>query len=452
MVAGIKSRSCVIVTLPFQMVSLTVVLTILIVAPGSAEDWPVWRGPRGDGTSLEQEVPTRWSATDNIAWKVEIPGVGHASPIVSGDYVFVVSCIEETAERVLLCLQRQSGKTVWRTTVIRAPLEAIHRLNSRASSTPATDGDCVYVSFLEPDGSSVPAEVIRQRSGILRADNTGKPVSPGKMCIAAFDMNGNRKWIARPGEFSSVWGYCASPIMFDDKVIINGDHDGDAYIVALDRKTGEIAWKIARENRIRSHCVPLIRTLNGRTQMMVAGSHSIVSYDPRDGSKHWYIMGPKGRAIASPVFASGLLFVSAAYPDREMLAVRPHGHGDVSETHIAWRNVQSASYVPSPIAVEDYFLAVSDSGIASCFDTATGKRHWRQRIGKGHSAALVTTSDLVYILSDAGITRVVRAGVQFELIAENPIGERCYASPAISRGQIYLRSEKHVFCIGEDRR
>ncbi|SVC75468.1 uncharacterized protein METZ01_LOCUS328322 [marine metagenome] len=238
--------------------------------------------------------------------------------------------------------------------------------------------------------------------------------------------------------------------MFEDKVIINGDHDGDAYIVALDRKTGKTVWKVARKNRIRSHCTPLIRKLYGKVQMIVAGSHSIVSYDPQDGSRHWYTVGPKGRAVASPVCASGLFFVSAAYPSKEMLAIRPDGHGDVTKTHIAWRNHQSAPYVPSPIAVGDYFLAVSDNGIASCFDAATGKRHWRERIGKGHSAAPVTAGGLTYFVSDAGVTRVVRVGTHFELIADNTIGERCYASPAISRGQIFLRSEKHLFCIGKD--
>jgi len=431
------------------VVRLAWLTTVLLVSSSSAEDWPAWRGPRGDGTSLEQEVPTRWNARDNVAWKVEIPGVGHASPIVFGDYVFIATCLEESEERVLVCLDRNTGKRIWQRVVIRAPLEAVHRLNSRASITPATDGRRVYVSFLESDGSTVPAEVIRQRSGDLRADNTGKPVSPGKMCIAAYDMNGNLDWIVRPGGFASVWGYCASPVVFEDKVIINGNHDGDAYIVALDRKTGDVVWKVARENRIRSHCVPLIRDLDGRTQMVIAGSHSIVSYDPRNGSQHWHTVGPKGRAVASPVFTSGLLFVSAAYPAREMLAIHPNGRGDVTETHIAWRNRQSAPYVPSPIAVADCFVAVSDDGIASCFDATTGKRHWRERIGKRHSAALVSAGGLVYFLSDAGVTRVVKAGARFELIAENPLNERCYASPAISREQIFLRGEKHLFCIGK---
>ena len=430
----------------FQSASL---LAALLVSSGSAEDWPAWRGPRGDGTSLEQAVPTQWNETENISWQVEIPGIGHASPIVLGDYMFLVTCIEETRERMLLCLDRRTGKTLWRRVVIRAPLEAIHQLNSRASSTPATDGKYVYVSFLEPDGSTVPAEVVRKRSGELRADNTGKAVNPGRMCVAAYDLSGQRQWITRPGGFASVWGYCASPIVFEDNVIINGDHDGDAYIVALDRKTGETVWKVPRENRIRSHSVPLIRKFDGRIQMMVAGSHSIVSYDTNDGEKHWYTVGPKGRAVASPVFATGLLLVSTAYPDREFLAIRPDGHGDVTDTHIAWRNGQSVPYVPSPISVGDYLLAVSDDGIASCFNAATGKRHWRKRIGKRHSAALVAAGGLVYFLSDAGVTRVVRPGTQFELIAENRIGERCYASPAISRGQIFLRSDKHLFCVGE---
>ncbi len=199
-----------------------------IVAAGCTtmvEDWPAWRGPRGDGTSLENEVPTRWSETDNIAWKVEVPGEGHASPIVWGDRLYLVTCTPETEERILLCLDRKTGREVWRTVVLRAPLEAMHRLNSRASSTPATDGELVYVSFLEPDGSAVPAEVVRERSGQLRANNAGLPVNPGRMFVAAYDMEGNWKWTARPGIFVSVWGYCSSPVVFDDKIILNGDHD-----------------------------------------------------------------------------------------------------------------------------------------------------------------------------------------------------------------------------------
>ena len=423
----------------------------LIAATAFADDWPMWRGPRGDGSSTETRIPTTWSATDGIAWKVAIPGEGHASPIVLGDRIFVVTCDLKTTERLLLCLDRKSGVTLWRKTVFRAPLEARHRLSSCASSTPATDGEYVYVSFLEPDGSVVPAEVVRRRSGKLRADNSGRPVNPGKMLIAAYDLDGKRRWLVRPGDFASVWGYSSCPVVFENTVILNGDHDGEAYIVALQRKTGDVAWKVPRENRIRSHCTPLIRVIEGAPHMFVTGSHSIVSYDPRDGSKHWFTRGPRGRAVASPVMAKGLLLVSTAYPDRELLAIRPDGRGDVTATHVAWRSRQSAPYVPSPIAVGEYFLVVSDQGIASCFDVASGTRHWRERIGKGHSASPVTANGLVYFVSDAGVARVIRPQKKFELVAENALKERCYASPAVSQGRIFLRGERHLYCIAGSR-
>ena len=158
----------------FRLTTLTIMLFAIV---GRTEDWPAWRGPRGDGTSLERNIPQRWSETDNIAWKVKLPGLGHASPIVHGQYVFIATCLEEKQQRVLLCLNRKTGQTVWQTVVLQAPLEAVHHLNSRASSTPATDGERVYVSFLQPDGSTVPAEEVRKRSGDLRADNTGRPVN-----------------------------------------------------------------------------------------------------------------------------------------------------------------------------------------------------------------------------------------------------------------------------------
>ena len=163
----------------------------------------------------------------------------------------------------------------------------------------------------------------------------------------------------------------------------------------------------------------------------------------------WFTKGPQGRAVASPVFTNGLLLVCAAYPDREMLAIRPDGRGDVSETHVVWRSGRSVPFVPSPIAAGDYLVVVSDAGIASCLDARSGKRHWQNRIGGGHSASLVLAGGLVYFLSDNGVTKIVRPGKEFELVAENVIDEHCYASLAISRGQIFLRSEKHLFCIGK---
>ncbi len=413
-----------------------------------AEHWPQWRGLRGDGSSREEGIPTRWSSTENIHWKVKLPGQGHASPIVWGDRLFVVAGLPTTNERVLLCLDRLSGDTLWQSTVLTAPLEKMHELNSYASGTPATDGMFVVVAFLEPDGSEVDAAVVRARAGTLRANNKGKPVSPGNMVVAAFDFEGRRRWLVRPGPYISVWGFCASPVFFGDNVILSGDHDGDAYLVALDRRSGETVWKVPRQHRIRSHSTPIIREIDGRTQLLMSGAHEIVSYNPSDGSEHWRINGPQGRAVASLVYDGTHLLVPCGYPSRRVWAVRPDGRGDVTDTHVAWRIKQACPYVPSPVVVNGYFVMVSDNGVASCYRAADGEKLWMERIGRRYSASLVSVGELIYFLSDDGDTKIVRAGETFDVVAENPLAEPCYASPAISQGQIFVRGERRLFCIG----
>ena len=387
---------------------------------GQAEEWPCWRGPRGDGTSVEQNVPTRWGAQDNIAWKVAVPGVGHASPIAWQDRVFLVTCLDNSADRVLICLDRDSSKTLWQKTVVQAPLEDKHALNSFASSTPATDGQNVYVTFLAQDD----------------------------MVVAAYDFAGEQRWIVRPGEFHSKHGYCSCPVLFEDKVIVNGDHDGEAYLVALDRETGKIVWKTPRENKTRSYVTPLVRQIDGQPHLILSGSKSVASFDPRSGSRWWVIDGPTEQFVASMVYNGTLLFMTAGFPDHHILAIKPDGRGNVTDTHVVWRTTENTSYVPSPIVVGEYFLVVADNGIASCYDAASGKRQWKERIGRRYSASLVTAGGLVYFTSDDGLTTVVRPGPTFEAIATNDLGEPCFASMAIHRGQILLRAEKHLYCIG----
>lgn len=448
-----RARRVLQQTRSFHQLGLLLLLAAGVVTGlhrvAQAENWPQWRGSRGDGSSAESNVPVRWSTSDNVAWKVEVPGQGHASPIVWGDRVFLVATLPETRERVLLCLDRRSGRTIWRSTVFAAPLEKMHKLNSYASGTPATDGELVYVAFLEPNGSEVDAGVVRARAGKLRANNAGIPVTPGKMVVAAFDFDGKRRWIVRPGPYISVWGFCSCPVLFEDKVILNGDHDGDAYLVALNRLTGNTVWNVPRRQRIRSHSTPIIRQVDGRTQMFMSGAHEIVSYNPHDGTEHWRINGPEGRAVASLVYDGSRILVPCGYPSRRIWAVRPDGRGDVTDTHVEWRLKQACPYVPSPVVVNGYFLMVADNGVASCYDATTGAQHWVERIGRRYSSSIVNVGDLVYFLSDDGDTKVVRAGKTFDLVAENAIGEPCYASPAISRGQIFIRGERHLFCLGD---
>lgn len=390
--------------------------------PAAAENWPQWRGPRGDGTSRETNLPVQWSATSNVAWRVEVPGAGHASPIVWGDRVFTVSALDDTEERVLLCFERASGKLRWQRAVIQSPFERKHPLNSFASSTPATDGERVFTAFLD----------VRD------------------VVVSAHDFAGNQRWQVRPGQFTSMHGFCSSPVLYQDKVIVNCDHDGNGYIVALARTDGHELWRIERPNHTRSYCTPTIFDAGGRTQMVLSGTLCVTGYDPADGKLLWIIDGPTEQFVASMVFnrRANLFFMTGGFPDHHLLAIRPDGSGNITQTGIAWHQTRASyvSYVPSPIAEGDYFLVVSDPGYACCFEAATGKLMWQEKLGE-HHASLVSANGLVYFLSDNGVATVVKPGPTFEAVARNEIGEKCFASPALSQGQVFLRSDQHLWCL-----
>ena len=413
-----KTACNIVVSTRFPAI-LLVLLSLGVSA--SAENWPCWRGPRLDGTSLETKVPLHWNATSNVVWKTELPGSGHASPIVYGERVFSVSADAENQDRLLLCLDRKSGELLWKRTVLAAPFEKKHTLNSFASSTPATEGERVYVAFLDRD----------------------------RMFVAAYNFKGEQLWATRPGPFSSMHGFCSSPLLYRDKVILNGDHDGDSYLVALSRADGRVLWKTARDNHTRSYCAPIIREMAGRQQMVLSGDQCVASYDPNDGSRHWVIDGPTEQFVASPVYSqlTRLVYITGGFPGHHILAIRPDGTGNVTQSHIVWRTTRGAAYVPSPIIAGEYFLVVSDSGVAYCFEAANGNVAWTERLGEQH-ASLVSAEGRVYFLNDQGVMNVLKPGSQFVRVAQNEIGERCFASPAISQGQIFLRGERHLFCIG----
>ena len=415
-------------------------VVIFFFVPGMllAANWPGWRGPSGDGTSPEKDIPLKWSSTENIAWKAAIPGKGHSSPVVWGDRVFLTSCLPEKEQRILLCLDRHTGKIIWTKVVLNPPLETIHPLNSRASGTPATDGQHVFVAFMMADDRKIPAP------------NVGTPrmITPGKIISAAYDMEGKQKWKITVGDFVSAHGFNTCPVLFEELVIINGDHDGDAYLVALDRKTGKERWRTRRENKTRSYVTPIIREIDGRTQMILSGSLCVASYDPRNGKRHWILDGPTEQFVASVVYNGEYVFVTSGYPERHIVAIRPDGRGNVTDNPVAWRTNRGAAYVPSPIIVGPYLLVVADSGIASCFDAKTGKRHWMERLPGGHSPSTVSADGLVYFTSDRGVKTIVRPGKTFKVIEQNELGEQISASPAISQGQYFLRTHQHLYCIG----
>ena len=406
-------------------------LTVLILATlvtlvtsgtrAASPDWPAWRGPHGDGRSDDASLPTRWSETENVHWKVAIPGKGHSSPIIWGDKVFVTTALEADQKRILLCLNRLDGKTIWSREVLRAPLEQRHERNSYASATPATDGRHVWVSFLQ------------------------KPT----IQLVCYDLDGNEVWRKSPGTFESIHGFCSSPVLHDDLVVLNCDQDAKAWIVAYDKKTGEERWRADRPNRVRSYCTPLAIDVNGTKQLVLSGSESVVSYAPETGRPIWYMDGPTEQLVASLVYEQGVVFVTGGYPDLHMLGIDPRGKGDIAKSHILWRTHKGVAYVPSPVASNGHFFVVADNGIASCLEARTGTLNWKQRMGRKHWASAIAGGGHVYFVDEDGETFVVKSSPQFELVAENSLNEPCFASPAASRGQIFIRTADHLYCIGK---
>jgi outer membrane protein assembly factor BamB len=399
------------------------VISSLALGSAQAENWPGWRGPHGDGSSLESNPPIYWSSTSNVLWKTAVPGEGHSSPIVWNDWVFLTTALKESQDRILLSFNRNTGQILWQKTVLTAPLEAKNPENSYASTTPATDGQQVYVTFLD-----------------------GKDV-----VVAAHDFTGKQVWLARPGQFYSQWGFSHDPLLFEDKVIVDCDSKGENFIVGLSCKDGHTVWKVQRTNPTQSYSKPLIQPMAGRMQLVVPGNKAVTSYDPRDGRQLWIVDGPSEDCVLTPVYnaRANLVLSGSSWPKRVLLAIQPDGEGNVTQTKVAWSTAEGAPYVPSPVSAGDLFFTSSFAPKDGyCFEAATGKILWHENMGL-HHASPVTANGLVYFLNDDGVMHVVKAAPQYELVARNELGEKTYASPAIADGRMFLRSFSTLYCIAQ---
>jgi len=402
----------------FNLIILSLALQYI---PVQAQNWPCFRGPEGDGTSTEKNLPVRWDSLTNVIWKSPVPGIGYSSPIIWNDKLFTLTAFPETNEKVLLCYDNSNGRLLWRKTILNTPFEKKHNDNSFTSGTPATDGTLVYLSVLD-----------------------GKDV-----VVAAYDFTGKQVWVQRPGIFSSPHGFSCSPVLYKDKVIINASNTGTPFVAALNKKDGRVIWKVSHDNLSHSFSTPVIREMAGKTQLIFLGNKEIAGYDPDTGSKYWYVTGPSEDFCSSPVYnkKSGLVLVSSAWPQRILVAIKPDGKGDVTNSHVAWRITKGAMYVPSPVCTDEYLFTTMTNGQVHCIEVATGNVLWIEKLGLQYSSP-VLADGLVYMPNDEGVITVIKPGPKFEYIAKNPIGERMNASPAISNGKIYLRGDKHLFCIG----
>jgi len=386
-----------------------------------AESWPGWRGPRGDGTCIEKDIPSNWDPAGAL-WKIELPGKGHASPIVWGDRVCTVTSIIATKERILLCIDRTSGKILWQETVVQGPLEKIHKENSYASSTPVTDGSRVFVTFRVGD----------------------------EILVAAHELaTGKQLWRVRPGTHKGGWGFSNPPVLFKDKVIIDGDGKDKSFLIALSRSDGKTIWRNNRTNKGISYSAPFIRELAGKIQLIQCGDRRVAGFNPDTGEQFWTVDGPSQEFVATPVYskAAGLVFISSSWPKTVLLAIRPDGSGNVTKSHIVWSDRKGAPYVPSMMVADEYLFSINRGGTVFCYEAATGKVFWQEKLGR-HHASPVMVEGHIYFINDNGQVNVIKPGREFERVATYELGESCYASPAISDGQVFVRGFEHLFCFG----
>jgi outer membrane protein assembly factor BamB len=395
--------------------------TAVVTAP--ADNWPQFRGPRSQGISTETGLPVQWSATNNVRWKTALPGPGHSSPIIWGNRVFLTAFRKQGQGQLLaLCLEKASGKILWEREVQTGRIEPVHATNSPASPTPATDGQYLYVYF-------------------------------GSRGLICFDFNGKKMWEKPIGPYPIEWGSASSPIVYGDLVLLNCDTDAEDFLLAVDKRTGKTVWQTSRSNVERAWPTPLVWQVDGQDQIVINGSGGVKAYDPKDGRELWMVEGVPRWVGPTPVAAHGLLYVASngLDPENFIMAIRPGGKGNVTRTHVAWRYGKSVSSVPSPVVVGDYLYSVRNGGIMACLNAKTGALMWEQRLpaGGNYYASPVAADGKIYLLSEEGKATVVAAKPVYELLSANDMGERCMASPAISDGQIFIRSDNHLFCIGK---
>jgi outer membrane protein assembly factor BamB len=442
------------------MTGLRFAIILALMAGGSAAaaDWPQWRGPHGTGATAETNLPVRWSASENVRWKAPVGGLGVSTPIVSGDRVFVTSQIGSGVRRegnhprlvqkgnaadagerelgasrrtattdtltafLVESFSRTDGKRLWQYRLEAVgTLPGVHDKHNLASPSPVTDGQMVYAWF-----------------------GTGQ--------LVALDMKGTMIWQRHLGQeiapFDVIWGHSSSPTLFGDLLILLCDHEPASYLLAVDKRTGKERWRADRGKGRMSYSTPLVVDTPSGPELIVNSSERVDAYDPRTGTLLWFTGGANRFPIPMPVFHDGLIYMSRGYRSGPYMAVRPGGRGDISKSHVVWESATGAPYISSLVYDAGLIYMATDVGAISVVDAKTGQRVSQQRVEGIFSASPVAGDGKIYFVSETGETIVMQAGRTPTVLARNDLGERAVASPAISGGQIFIRTDDHVFCIG----
>jgi outer membrane protein assembly factor BamB len=405
-----------------------------------ASDWPQWRGLSGDGISAEKNLPIRWSRTESIAWRVPLAGFGTSTPVIWGDHVFLTSQIGDgpfegrsrdfenatiakrtgEGQRVRFSVQafdRRSGKLHWDHRFdAEGTLQPVHVKHNLASPSCVADGERVYAWF-----------------------GTGQ--------LVVLDFSGKLLWQKHLGKdlapFDVLWGHGSSPALHRETLFLLCEHPPGAHLVAVDRRTGRELWRSERGKERRSYTTPIMIDADGKEQLIINTTDGVEGIDPANGKVLWHAGGEVKVPVPSPVFHGGLLYLNRGYSSSPFLAVRPGGK-------IEWEVKTGGPYVSSLLYYGGLLYMANERGIVSVADAGNGETLWRERLGSLFSASPVAADGHVYLLNEEGDTFVLKAGREKNLVAKNRLGERTLASPAISRGQIFIRSDDNLYCIGRN--
>ena len=401
---------------PYKVLLVLFLPSLPGITHTKAEDWPQFRGPTGQGHSSEQGLPQHWSETENIAWKVPIPGRGWSSPVIQGAQLWLTSSLNGGRSLRAFCLNRDTGEVLKNIEVFQPQNPAsIHSKNSHASPTPVLEGDRVYVHY----GSA------------------------GTACLST---QGQILWNTQL-QYAHGHGPGGSPVLFRDLLILNCDGTDVQFVVALDKHTGQVRWKQYRDGAM-AFSTPLVIQVRGQTQVVCISGDRVVAYEPTSGQKIWWLRYNGFSNIPRPVFGLGLVFISSGFdPPSTLFAVRPNGRGDVTDTHVSWRLKRSIPLNPSPLLVDELLYIVSDRGVASCLNARTGNTYWRQRLSGNFSASPVYADGRIYFLNEEGETTVIVPGTSFKKLATNSLEGATLASLSVSDKSIFLRTDSHLYRI-----
>ena len=409
---------------------LFLVTQLIIVV--RADNWPQWRGPTMNGVSAEKNLPLRWTTEENIVWKLALPGLSGSTPIVWRDRVFLN--VAEGSDLYLWCVDRKTGTLAWKKQLGTGNVKM--RKQNMSSPSPVTDGKNVYVMT---------------GTGVLKS----------------FDFSGKELWsrdLQREyGAFGLQWGYASSPLLADNALYIQVLHgmktDDPSYVMRVDKTNGKTIWKVDRPTDAitespDSYTTPALLRYGKTTELVITGGDCVTGHDLATGKELWRANGlnpdnnPSYRIVASPVVFNEIIYAPTRV--RPLLALKAGGRGDVTTSHLLWSTLNGPD-VPTPLTDGQYFYVVNDRGIMWCLDAKTGAEiYGQQRLKPGsYSGSPVLADGKIYVTNEDGLTSVVRAGPKFEVLAENALNDYCLSSPAISDGQIFIRTSQHLYCVGK---